>query len=247
VSKSAAGAHVTTSRSRRPLLLGIGGGVGMLLLVAAAVMVLSEPSEAGAEPTVIELAQSSSGATTESSTEGMREPELLSLVTNDVYLDRDPFEPVLRVAEADGGGSGEEVGEATPAQPANGRVVVDPVTGQLIVVQDPPQAEQPPAPVASAPGEPTPAGPGPTPVDETGRCRGGEEMVCDGHVVTLHEVRTNAAGPVAVMQVDTTNYEVSVGETFATSFRVLSIEGQCVTFLYGDDTSTLCVGQRTLK
>jgi len=51
----------------------------------------------------------------------------------------------------------------------------------------------------------------------------------------------------AVIQVDTTIYEVRVGETFAGSFLLRSIDGRCVNVLYGDDGFRLCEGDRVMK
>lgn len=83
---------------------------------------------------------------------------------------------------------------------------------------------------------------------DTGPCRGDDQVVCDGRVVTLIDVFVGQDGtPVAVVQVDSTLYEVRRGDTFAQNFQVISIDPPCVTLLYGDDAFTLCEGERTLK
>lgn len=81
-----------------------------------------------------------------------------------------------------------------------------------------------------------------------GRCstRDGQ-VVCEGRVVTLIDVFTSDGEAVAVVQVDSTLYEVRQGDDFAGNFRVISIDPPCATFLFGDDAFTLCEGQRTLK
>lgn len=83
---------------------------------------------------------------------------------------------------------------------------------------------------------------------EDGRCaaRSGD-VVCEGRVVTLIDVYTSDGETVAVVQVDSTLYEVRRGDDFAGNFRVVSIDPPCATLLYGDDAFTLCEGQRTLK
>jgi hypothetical protein len=79
-------------------------------------------------------------------------------------------------------------------------------------------------------------------------CTNGDEVVCDGRVVTLVDVFDGDDGePVAVVQVDTTIYEVRRGDTFAQNFQVVAVDPPCVTLLFGDDAFTLCEGQRTLK
>lgn len=82
---------------------------------------------------------------------------------------------------------------------------------------------------------------------DTGPCRGDDEVVCDGRVVTLIDVYVSGGEAVAVVQVDSTLYEVRRGDTFAQNFQVISIDPPCVTLLYGDDAFTLCEGERTLK
>jgi hypothetical protein len=232
-----------TSPSPRQRAVAVLGFVALLLAVVGYLAFGSSPE--GSAPVAIELAQSSSEEGAEAVPDEVDAPPALPTVTYDVYLDRDPFEPVLKEAEeatAEGDPSVDVPSEPAPA-PA-GRIVVDPDTGQLIVVQDP-------TPTSGGDADPTPTSGDsnvtPSPDHTGGSCQGEGEVVCDGRVVTLHEVRSDAQGDVAVFQVDTVTYEVGVGSVFAESFRVLSIEGQCATFLYGDDTSTLCAGQRTLK
>lgn len=97
-------------------------------------------------------------------------------------------------------------------------------------------------------GEPGQPGDGTDPGTDTGPCRGTDEVVCEGRTVTLIDVFTTDDGtPVAVVQVDSTVYEVRRGDTFAQNFQVVSIDPPCVTLLYGDDAFTLCEGERALK
>jgi hypothetical protein len=52
----------------------------------------------------------------------------------------------------------------------------------------------------------------------------GDDLVCNGRVVSLIEIRTGEDGSrVAIIQVDTTIYEVAAGDTFAGNFVVQSI------------------------
>jgi hypothetical protein len=79
-------------------------------------------------------------------------------------------------------------------------------------------------------------------------CVGQEEMICNGQVITLMDIARNIDDePVAVIQVDTTIYEVVPGQTFAGDYQALLIDGACVTMLYGDEGFRLCKGDVVLK
>lgn len=51
----------------------------------------------------------------------------------------------------------------------------------------------------------------------------------------------------AQVRVGITTYTVVAGDTFATSFKVLSLTDTCGQFLYGDSPFSLCVGEQVLK
>lgn len=51
----------------------------------------------------------------------------------------------------------------------------------------------------------------------------------------------------AQIRVDNTVYIVDEGETFAESFRLLSVSGKCASMLFGDDQFTLCEGDEVYK
>ena len=69
----------------------------------------------------------------------------------------------------------------------------------------------------------------------------------DGIRVMLLEVRDETGGRVAVVEVDGTTYTVGVGDTFATSFKVVSLTDNGGVFTYGSSAFTLAVGQSILK
>lgn len=165
--------------------------------------------------------------------------EALPVVTHDVYLARDPFEPVRTPPSEEASGSG---GDADT----------------IVIAPDGDDADDPADP--SNPGEPSPSDPSdpsyptdPDAPDGPGgedRCDGGEdEAVCNGHVVTLLDIATEDGSDVASIQVDTTVYEVREGEGFADRFQLLEIDRQeqHVHGLYGDARFRLRVGERTLK
>jgi hypothetical protein len=69
----------------------------------------------------------------------------------------------------------------------------------------------------------------------------------DGIRVKLLEVRDTSTGRLAIVEVDGETYAVRVGETFATSFKVVSLTANGGVFTYGDSAFTLAVGQSILK
>ena len=69
----------------------------------------------------------------------------------------------------------------------------------------------------------------------------------DGIRVVLLEVREETGALVAVVEVDGESHVVSVGESFATSFKVVSLTESGGVFTFGDSAFTLSVGQSILK
>lgn len=69
----------------------------------------------------------------------------------------------------------------------------------------------------------------------------------DGIRVKLLEIRNETSGRVAVVEVDGVAYTVKVGNTFATSFKVVSLTSNGGVFTYGDSAFSLAVGQSILK
>lgn len=143
----------------------------------------------------------------------------LPLVTYEVFLSRDPFQPV--------------VPEATPV--AEGGDTDGDTDGSGDGDTD-----------GAGGGEDTGSGGGSTDPDAPA-CTTQGEIVCDGRVISLIDVTSVDGQPVAVIQVDTTVYEVTVGQTFADSFLVRSIDGTTVTLLYGDEGIRLLPGDTVLK
>jgi hypothetical protein len=146
--------------------------------------------------------------------------ETLPTVTYDVFLSRDPFDPVI----------------PEPAPTVTETVATQPSTE--------PQPYDDAQPVAGDDQNDDGTGAGATD-DE---CRGGtEEVVCDGRVVTLVEL-TVGAEPVAVVQVDTQTYEVRPGDRFAERFLFLDVvDAATVRLLFGDEAFRLTVGERVMK
>jgi hypothetical protein len=78
----------------------------------------------------------------------------------------------------------------------------------------------------------SPAGsPPPTPT-------GGSSTTSGGHTVVLVDIFSS--GTQAQVEVDGTVYTVGEGDTFATTFKLVSISGKCASFLNGDSSFSLC-------
>ena len=75
----------------------------------------------------------------------------------------------------------------------------------------------------------------------------GDGFEPSGTRVTLVEIRDVAGVLRATVKVDGTDYDVGVGDTFATDFRVVSLDPDSGVFLFGDNAFELSVGQEILK
>lgn len=144
------------------------------------------------------------------------------VVTYDVHLARDPFEPV-RDPEPD-------VVDPDPDEPAPD----DPDPDEPDPDDpDPVDPDDPDAPEDKEPEDP--------------RCVGEEERVCNGRVVSLLAVNEVDGELVAEIQVDETIYGVRRHQTFATQFKLLDIEAECATIEFASETFRQCVGEHVLK
>ncbi|MFY9587730.1 MAG: hypothetical protein WAT66_09775 [Actinomycetota bacterium] len=69
----------------------------------------------------------------------------------------------------------------------------------------------------------------------------------DSQRVTLVDISGSGSDRTATVEVDSTEYEVKEGETFAGSYLVKDLQASCGTFVFADESFTLCVGQEVLK
>ena len=69
----------------------------------------------------------------------------------------------------------------------------------------------------------------------------------DGISVTLQEIRDVDGTLRATVIVDGVTFDVGVGDTFADTFMVVSLDSDSGVFLNGDNAFTLSVGQQILK
>lgn len=226
-------------RASRGQLAALAGLLVVAIATLGLAVTLSGPGGGGPSQTALPQEQETAPSA-DLATE--LDPVDYSVSTYEVFLARDPFEPVVPepVDGNDGTNDGSTDGgtESPTTSPTVGPGT-DP-TGPT----DPTDPTDPTGP--TDPGDPD-SDPSGTESPSDPSCRQGATVVCDGHTVKLIDVFEKDGSPRAVVQVDQTVYEVGVGETFATNFRVRSIEDSCATLLYGDDGFTLCEGESVRK
>lgn len=90
-------------------------------------------------------------------------------------------------------------------------------------------------------------GPQPTGVPSSGGTPQPSTQPTPGQSVTLLQVFTSNGTRYASVDVNGTEYTVKPGDTFAGSYRLLSLSGNCGNFVFGDEHFTLCAGQQIFK
>jgi hypothetical protein len=160
--------------------------------------------------------------------------ETLPVVTYDVFLSRDPFDPVVPepvAAASDGGSSEVQVIDDTDPSDASEDGADDGSSRDGDAAFDGDRGEEH---VDDAAGSEA--------------CRGGsDEVVCDGHVVSLLSL-TTGDDPMAVIQVDTETYGVKRGQAFAERFLFLDVVDEgTIRLLYGDEVFRISIGERVMK
>ena len=88
---------------------------------------------------------------------------------------------------------------------------------------------------------------GVTPVPSPGSSPGSTGGATGSQRVTLIAISGSGTSRTATVEVNSTEYQVKEGDTFAGSYRVKDLTANCGTFVFGDETFTLCVGQEVLK
>jgi hypothetical protein len=91
-----------------------------------------------------------------------------------------------------------------------------------------------------------PAG-GVSPVPQPSGSPGSSGGASGSQHVTLIGISGTGGNRTATVEVNSTAYDVKEGDTFAGSYRVKDLTADCGTFVFGDETFTLCTGQEVLK
>jgi hypothetical protein len=197
--------------------------------LAGSYVVLGGDSDPTVPPDPVAVAAQPAAA--EASADDVALPLELPMVTYEVYLARDPFEPVREPAEP----------EPTPTvTTAPTPTSTSSSTDDGAVTSDPDDVTVQPAPTSPS---------GDDPWTDRASCRDQGEIVCDGVPITLADVVLVDGVLVAHVTVGSETYEVREGATFASRLRVLSISEDAVTLLYADEAFTLQLGEgsRSLK
>ena len=134
-----------------------------------------------------------------------------------------------------GGPSGEPTGGPSPSPIFSGR---DPFS-------IPPQFQATAAPTdgsTSTPsGTPTSSPTGSPTTSPTSAPTNGSSTVIGGHTVVLLDTFTHNGVQMAQVEVDGTVYNVAEGDSFSGgTFELRDVAGDCATFLFGDESFTLC-------
>ncbi len=212
-----------------PLLPLVALAVVLSGVVVAVAMLWSTPlSTAPTAPVALETTTASNAAdedTEQSEASGAGDEVALPMVAYEAFLPRDPFEPVVEPEAAEP--PLDENGEPLPQPDSD----VDPAD----------------------PADPTdPGTPGPQPPDEqensdTRRCTGEAEVVCDGRLLILEDIRSDNDDEIAVIVVDDVTFQVQPGERFATSFELLRIDVDSARLLFGDEVFSLPLHSSVMK
>ncbi|MFC2177094.1 hypothetical protein ACFLRH_01610 [Actinomycetota bacterium] len=137
--------------------------------------------------------------------------------------------------------------EADPSNPANpAGVEVASVVEPAAVVSGGFQVSQPRDPFRPLITESSPVAgqPGTGGSDGTGSGNGYDPT---GTAITLQEIRDVSGVIRATVIVNGVSYDVGVGETFAGSYKVISLTATKGVFMFGDSAFELTVGQQILK
>ena len=220
----------TTTRGLEPMispgqpglrgLVVILGLAGMAIVAGLAVWLGSSSNDDPAQGVALDepaLTAESEGEET-AEAEAVDEPIPLPLVTYELFLARDPFEPVVPEPVPD------PAAPTDPAAPA-------------------PNDGNGPA----DPSDPNGNSNSNSNSDANGACTGTVEVVCNGRVLTVIEIVEENGELIVVIQVDTMRYRVGVGDVFADNFQVISISPDQVRILFGDRVSLIEVGDNALK
>jgi hypothetical protein len=152
----------------------------------------------------------------------------------------EPFPPIPPTTPGTGSPSPSPGGGGPPIQSFTGR---DPfsVPPALSPSPAPTVPGGSPSPSGGGSGTPSPSGGGSGTPSPTAPGNGSSQNVGGSTVVLLDIFQRDGATHVQV-EVDGTVYDVVVGEQFAGGrFELRSVGGNCATFLFGDESFTLCI------
>lgn len=210
--------------NRLPLI--IGGGAGVLLLIFLLTQVFSsdDKTEPVAAPVPVTPAPVVPTPTT-------LVPGAVPAETFETFNTKNPFVPLRILSTAGGGGGAAATGGTAGSTTVTTRVGGTTTGGSTAV--------------GTITGGTVTSG-GTTTGGSTG---GTSTEPRRGARVALLDVFAEGGKIVANVRVNDTVYKVSDGQTFATSFKVVSLSqaDDCGRFVFGDDAFRLCKGEESLK
>jgi hypothetical protein len=155
----------------------------------------------------------------------------------------EPFPPIPPTTPGTGSPSPSPGGGGPPIQSFTGRdpFSVPPALSPSPAPTVPGGGSGTPSPSGGGSGTPSPSGGGSGTPSPTAPGNGSSQNVGGSTVVLLDIFQRDGATHVQV-EVDGTVFDVVVGEQFAGGrFELRSVGGNCATFLFGDESFTLCI------
>lgn len=224
------------ARNRRALIL-LGAVLGAVLLLFLVTRLLGGGGDE-VEEEIPEARPRTSGQATPRATTTTTIPTVESF---EVFTTKNPFIPLRGPNAGSGIGSTPRLPGSTPTTIGGGVQPTTPTTR-------PPTGTTPTtARPGTSPGSTTPttAGGGST----TPTTSGTSTEPRRGDRVSLQDVFVEAGVVTANVRVNDTVYRVREGQTFATSYRAVSLDAgtRCGRFVFGDDQFRLCRGEEVVK
>jgi hypothetical protein len=157
----------------------------------------------------------------------------------------EPFPPIPPTTPGTGSPSPSPGGEGPPIQSFTGRdpFSVPPALSPSPSPTSPPGGgSQSPSPPGGGSQSPSPPGGGGSQTPSPTAPGNGSSQNVGGSTVVLLDIFQRDGATHVQVEVDGTVYDVVVGEQFAGGrFELRSVGGTCATFLFGDESFTLCI------
>ncbi|HET7651875.1 MAG TPA: hypothetical protein VFK42_02495 [Acidimicrobiales bacterium] len=223
------------SNRRAMIMLAVGGGALLLFLLVTKVLGGGGGGDDLSAPITVPPGSGTPRTTVTTGVVPGAPGEAPAPETFEVFSTKNPFTPLVGAA----GGGGTTGGGGTST--GGGTVVTTPPTGGGTTVTTPPGG-------GGGGGGGTSTGGGTTATSAPPGTGGSPTEPRSSQRVALLDVYEQGGKRVANVRVNDTVYEaVAPGEQFGTSFQLVSLDGSCGTFLFGDDRFRLCQGQEVLK
>lgn len=219
------------SNRRAMIMLAVGGGALLLFLLVTKVLGGGGGGDDLSAPITVPPGSGTPRTTVTTGVAPGAPGEAPPPETFEVFSTKNPFTPLVGT----GGGGGGSTGGGT-------------TTGGGTVVTTPPTGGGTTATTAPTGGGTSTGGGGTTATTAPAGTGGAATEPRTSQRVALLDVYEQGGKQVANVRVNDTVYEaVAPGEKFATSFQLVSLNGSCGTFLFGDDRFRLCQGEEVLK